>query len=167
MRHGQPLRIMMTPPEMNLILAWVWITLGFISGLALGLFFHREGWLGGYASHPRRLLRLGHISFFGTGLVNLCFYLTVGRKGFDGLGMEITSWSLVVGAVTMPLCCLILAFFPRNVHLFSVPVISLLLGAICTVISLVKQDSSTQLQANPAAHEVTVSLAHARDGGSQ
>ena len=45
--------------------------------MVLGLFFHRENWLGGYASLKRRMYRLGHISFFGLGAVNLLFWLTV------------------------------------------------------------------------------------------
>ena len=36
--------------QINLLLAWLWILLGFISGLVLGICFHRENWLGGYAS---------------------------------------------------------------------------------------------------------------------
>jgi len=61
----------------NLILAWLWILLGFVSGMMLGMFFHGENWLGGYGSFKRRMYRLGHISFFGLGAVNLLFWLTV------------------------------------------------------------------------------------------
>ncbi|HXR49058.1 MAG TPA: hypothetical protein VN784_16610, partial [Candidatus Limnocylindrales bacterium] len=59
----------------NLFLAWLWILLGFVTGMALGLFFHHENWLGGYGSFKRRMYRLGHISFFGLGAVNLLFWL--------------------------------------------------------------------------------------------
>ena len=61
----------------NLILAWLWILLGFASGMVLGMFFHAENWLGGYGSFKRRMYRLGHISFFGLGAVNLLFWLTM------------------------------------------------------------------------------------------
>ena len=53
--------------NLNLFLGWLWILLGFVSGMALGMFFHRENWLGGYGSFKRRMYRLGHISFFGLG----------------------------------------------------------------------------------------------------
>ena len=53
--------------NLNVALAWLWMLLGFISGTVLGLNFHRENWLGGYASRQRRLYRLGHVSFFGLG----------------------------------------------------------------------------------------------------
>ena len=42
----------------NLFLAWLWILLGFVTGMVLGLFFHHENWLGGYGSFKRRMYRL-------------------------------------------------------------------------------------------------------------
>ncbi len=127
---------MLTPPEINLFVAWFWIGLGFLSGLGLGLFFHRENWLGGYASHKRRLLRLGHISFFGLGVVNLCFYLTAQAKGMSGFALQVASCLFVVGAIAMPLCCLIMAFSQRVLWIFSIPVLSLLAAAAFTLVAL-------------------------------
>ena len=68
----------------NLFLAWLWILLGFVSGMVLGMFFHGENWLGGYGSFKRRMYRLGHISFFGLGAVNLLFWLTVQNISLAG-----------------------------------------------------------------------------------
>src|SRR6476646_8665042 len=67
-------------PQINLAFAWCWIVVGFLSGMVQGLSFHREDWLGGYASFRRRLYRLAHISFFGLGAVNLFFYLTFSSR---------------------------------------------------------------------------------------
>jgi hypothetical protein len=47
--------------------------------LILGLYFHDENWLGGYASFRRRMYRLAHIPFFGPGAVNLLFYFTAAQ----------------------------------------------------------------------------------------
>ena len=63
--RGNVARLMNTGGQLNLVLGWLWIALGFASGAVLGLWFHKEQWLGGYASWMRRLYRLGHISFFG------------------------------------------------------------------------------------------------------
>src|SRR2546421_2773802 len=115
----------MRPPEINLLIAWLWLSLGFLSGLLLGLFFHRENWLGGYASLRRRLYRLAHISFFGLGFVNLCFYLTIRTLALSPASVAAASWALVLGALTMPVCCLLAAHFPRTRPLFTVPVASL------------------------------------------
>ena len=122
--------------RLNLILAWTWILLGFLTGLLMGFYFHRENWLGGYGSHQRRLYRLGHISFFGLGVVNLCFYLTAQAIGMVGTPLSIASWSFVVGAISMPLCCLAMAHFPRSHAFFGVPVISLLVGGALMVFAV-------------------------------
>ena len=117
-------------PELNLVLAWVWLLLGFGSGMALGLGFHRENFLGGYSSHRRRLYRLAHISFFGLGVVNLAFFLTVRALGLAGAAVALASVAFAVGAVSMPLCCVLMAHWPRARLLFGLPVLSLLLGGL-------------------------------------
>lgn len=93
--------------------------------------------MGGYASLPRRLYRLGHISFFGLGAVNLLFYLSVrGLPASPALAMA--SWAFVVGAIAMPLCCLLMAHRPGARLLFALPVISLVTGATLTLMEIVK-----------------------------
>jgi hypothetical protein len=119
--------------QLNLLVAWLWLLLAFVSGLGMGLFFHREDWLGGYASFKRRLYRLAHISFFGLGVVNLGFYLTVHALGVAGSSLNAASWAFVIGAISMPVCCVIMAHFPRARMLFAIPVLSLLLGGGITV----------------------------------
>lgn len=127
-------------PALNLVLAWVWLLLGFLSGLALGLFFHRDDWLGGYGSFQRRLYRLAHISFFGLGFTNLGFYFTAQRLSIDSPPLLSTAAiSFVVGALFMPLCCVLTAHCPRCRPLFAVPVLSLLLGAALTAVLLLRQ----------------------------
>jgi hypothetical protein len=118
----------------NLFLAWLWILLGFVTGMVLGLFFHREHWLGGYATLKRRMYRLGHISFFGLGAVNLLFWLTLQRISEPGPLAETASWAFIIGAVTMPLCCAVMAHFPRTHLIFAVPVASLILGGVLTLV---------------------------------
>src|SRR5436189_5717640 len=105
-------------PQLNLIAAWVGILLGFASGMVLGLFFQRENWLGGYTSLKRRLYRLAHISFFGLGTVNLLFYFTVQRLPASS-ALVIAAWAFIVGAISMPICCLLMAHFPRAHMLFG------------------------------------------------
>ena len=124
--------------QINLVLAWLWILLGFGSGMILGLFFRRENWLGGYASFRRRMYRLGHISFFGLGAVNLLFCLTVQNFSLGGPLIHFASWAFVIGALAMPVCFAIMANFPKAHLIFSVPVVSLLAGGILTLLPLVK-----------------------------
>jgi hypothetical protein len=122
----------------NLFLAWLWILLGFVTGMVLGTFFHGENWLGGYGSFKRRMYRLGHISFFGLGAVNLLFWLTMQAIPPAGPLTEAASWAFIVGAITMPLCCVAMAHFPKAHPIFAVPVSSLITGGILTLLEVVK-----------------------------
>jgi hypothetical protein len=122
----------------NEVFGWIWILAGLLSGTALGLRFHHEDWLGGYASARRRLIRLGHISFLGLGILNLLF--TIGgpglRLGPGALGLA--SFAFITGGVTMPLCCALMAWRRALHHVFVLPVASLLLGAGLAVWGLLR-----------------------------
>lgn len=121
--------------RMNLIAAWLGILLGFLSGLGFGLFFHRENWLGGYGSFRRRLYRLGHISFFGLAAVNFFFYFTVQKLPSAKL-LSLASPAFLAGAITMPICCLLTAHYPKARPLFALPVLSLATGGVLTLLEV-------------------------------
>lgn len=118
----------------NLLFGWLWILLGFVSGMVLGMFFHGETWLGGYGSFKRRMYRLGHISFFGLGAVNLLFWLTMQKISPQGWLAAFASWAFIVGGVTMPVCCLVMAHVPKMHMIFVVPVLSLIIGGVLTLL---------------------------------
>lgn len=124
--------------HVNLVFAWVWILLGFTSGMILGLFFHKDNWLGGYGSFKRRMYRLGHISFFGLGAVNLLYWLTVQKISEVPALMSPASWAFIIGGITMPLCCLIMAHYPKLRMIFAIPVFSLLVGGALTLALLLQ-----------------------------
>jgi hypothetical protein len=126
----------MNVPAANLMMAWLWMLAGFLSGLALGLKFHREEWLGGYASHRRRLYRLGHISFFGLGVVNFMFFLTARLAPLSEPAVGWAGAAFILGAASMPVCCALMAHWPKLRMLFAVPVISLIAGAVITLKAL-------------------------------
>jgi hypothetical protein len=127
----------------NLILAWLWILLGFTSGMVLGMFFHGENWLGGYASFKRRMYRLGHISFFGLGAVNLLFCLTVQNFSLSGPLVHFASLAFIVGAIAMPVCCVVMAHFPKAHLIFAVPVVSLIAGGVLTLALIVEEPKAS------------------------
>ena len=102
----------------NITTAWIGFLCGCISGAVPGLFFYKYGWLGGYTSWPRRLIRLAHISFFGIGFLNLGLGLTGQALGISSMA---ASSLMVVGAVTMPLVCYASAYSPACRHLFFIP----------------------------------------------
>ncbi len=111
----------------NLYAAWIGFLLGAIAGVVPGLFFHGEHWLDGYASWPRRLIRLGHISFFGIGLINLGAALTASNLDLHG-GLALASGALIVGAIAMPTVCYLSAWKRGFRHLFFIPASAVTLG---------------------------------------
>jgi hypothetical protein len=114
-------------PLLNLWAGWIAILVGLLTGATIGMFFHGEQWLGGYASWRRRMLRLVHISMVGTGLLNLAFAFSVAQLKL-GHCPQIGSWLFVVGAVTMPAVCGFSAWRVSFRHLFFVPVLSLVVA---------------------------------------
>lgn len=130
--------------HMNLVFAWAWVFLGFLSGMVLGLFFHRENWLGGYGSLQRRMYRLGHISFFGLGAVNLLFWLTMSRLAASGPYVSAAAWAFIIGGITMPLCCVVMAHHPKQHLIFTVPVVSLLLAGALTLVAVIRQPTQPE-----------------------
>jgi hypothetical protein len=104
----------------NLYAAWIGFLLGALVGATTGLFFHEEEWLGGYEHWRRRMVRLGHISFFGIGLLNAVFALSADSMGLTS-GLELPAGLLIAGAVTMPAVCYLSAFRDVFRHLFFIP----------------------------------------------
>lgn len=117
-------------PILNLIGGWMGMLAGVLSGAVIGLFFHQEEWMGGYQSYRRRLTRLGHIAFFGLGFLNLFFAMTARELSLSGAYLWLASWALVLGAITMPLCCFLSAWRKPWRHLFPLPVLSVTTGIL-------------------------------------
>lgn len=110
----------------NWYFGWTSILLAFVSGALIGLFFHREDFLGGYQSFRRRILRLGHISQAALGLINV-----VAASSTLGSGIQpgpLAQWALIAGGVSMPAVCFLSAWRPSWRRLFFIPVISLILA---------------------------------------
>ncbi len=114
----------------NLQAAWVGILLGFIAGAVPGLFVPIEDWLGGYGSW-RRMLWLAHISFFGIGITNVAFSLTLEALRTSPGAQEPTLWPsrlLIAGAIAITAVCYLSARRKSFRHLFTIPVLCLVLG---------------------------------------
>ena len=124
---------MMDTAELNILVGWAAMLMGVLSGAAVGLFFHIDEWAGGYASFRRRMLRLAHISFFGIGFINVMFGLTLQALQLSAPVVEIGSLRLIVGVITMPLCCYLTAWKNIFRHLFPVPVLAVAAGIVATL----------------------------------
>jgi hypothetical protein len=132
----------------NITAAWFGFALGCISGAVPGLFFHNQDWLGGYTSWPRRLIRLGHISFFGIGFLNLGLGLT-GKV--LGVASPAASVLMITGAIAMPTICYASAFRPAFRHLFFIPASTILLSIILFIFNVDEASSLVAYEQKPLA----------------
>ena len=129
----------MTVPWINLIAVWVGIVGGMASGAVIGMAFHKEQWQGGYDSWRRRLMRLGHISFFGLAFVNLAFVQAVSHVD-DPTGPLITlaGYALILAHIAMPTVCFLAAWRKPFRNLFFIPVSGALVGSFTTLFILIR-----------------------------
>jgi hypothetical protein len=125
--------------HVNLVAGWVGILGGILTGAAAGLFFHREEWMGGYDSHARRFLRLGHISMFGLGFLNLFFALSAASMVLPAAYAAVASGGLLVSLATMPVCCFLTAWRKGFRHMFPIPVIAATVGVIAVLLGSQQQ----------------------------
>ena len=115
---------------MNWIFGWAWVMVAFLSGAVIGVKFHREEFMGGYASLRRRLVRLGHICFVALGVLNVLFAISPLAKTSVTSAASI-AW--IAGAVLMPTVCFLSAWQDRFRGLFFLPVLSLLTAVVLTI----------------------------------
>ena len=116
-------------PDLNLWAAWLGFAGGVASGAVIGIRFHDERHAGGYQSWRRRLTRLGHIAFFGIGLLNLCLAATTLFPAWA----NVPRWSavgLAAAVVLMPGVCFLSAWRAGFRHLFALPVLAVLAGVV-------------------------------------
>ena len=110
-------------PTLNWYGGWTLILLAFLSGAAIGLSFHRDDFLGGYASWRRRLLRLGHIAMAALGIMNVAYSAAPAASRTAGQ-------ALFAGAIAMPVVCFLSAWKKPFRHLFFLPVALLCLAVV-------------------------------------
>ena len=125
----------MSIAEIHFLAGWIGVLLTFVTGAIIGQRFHEADGMGGYASFRRRMVRLGHISFVGLGLINLAFAFS--SLQFDlHEGIErVSSIGFLVGAATMPAACFLTAYHEKYKSLFAVPVVALVVANIGVLVA--------------------------------
>ena len=83
------------------------LALGALSGMLLGLWSFDgpmpvPGVLGEYASASRRLVRLGHIAFFGIGILNILIARELAGFGVNSRIVRLTARTMNAGNVLLP-----------------------------------------------------------------
>jgi hypothetical protein len=120
----------MNTASLHVFVGWISVLLGVMAGAGIGLFFHNDSWAGGYDSFRRRMLRLGHISFFGIGFLNLFFGFTLDVVTLPEPYIRISSSGFLIAIVAMPACCFLSAWKKSMRQLFPIPVLAVLAGIV-------------------------------------
>ena len=115
----------------NLLAGWVLLLASFASGAVIGLGFARDDFAGGYASFPRRMLRLGHIALAAMGMINLLFALSVSRASATASAASVC---FLAGGFLMPAVCFLAAWRKPLRHLFVLPVTTLIAAVVLTLL---------------------------------
>src|SRR5436190_14839358 len=109
---------------LNWYFGWSAILAGFATGALLGLFFHRDDFLGGYNSFRRRIVRLGHIALAALGMLNVIFSYSPWPLPATAMGAG-ASIGFAVGGLAMPAVCFLTGWRQSFRHLFFIPVVAL------------------------------------------
>jgi hypothetical protein len=112
---------------LNFYAGWSLVLAAFVTGAAIGLFFHREQFWGGYSSFRRRIVRLGHIALAALGMMNVIFAATV---PCTAALHRAASLLMVIGGISMPLVCFLSGIRMSFRHLFFIPVLSLVAAVV-------------------------------------
>ena len=112
---------------------WLLILSGFLSGSLLGLFFHREDFLGGYTSFRRRIIRLGHIALVALGMLNVLYSLSTLATPARWQASA-ASMCFLAGGVAMPAVCFLTGWREWFRRFFFVPVAMLVLAVVFVVL---------------------------------
>ena len=119
--------------QLHLFVGWMGMLLGVLSGAVIGMFFAKRDWMGGYSSFRRRLMRLGHIAFFGIGFLNIMYAVTLSSLELSATAEVLASGGFLLSMATMSLCCFLAAWRKPLRHLFPIPVSGALVGILFTM----------------------------------
>jgi hypothetical protein len=123
--------------EWNRRVGWVSTCLGAATGLILGLWsfdgpFAVPAWLGEYDQTSRRLARLGHIAFFGLGILNLLLARELRRIALGPWGRRTASWAMNFGNVFLPLTLFAAAAYRPLKYSMSAPALAVFVALAVT-----------------------------------
>jgi hypothetical protein len=107
-------------PALNITFGLIWILVGLAVGAPMARALFEPGWLGGYASLERRLLRLAHVAFIALGSLNVVLGMALQSRAVTVPAEAFTCAALAGGALLMPL--FLLASMRVRAVLWALPI---------------------------------------------
>ena len=119
----------------NVAVGWASLATGALTGLVLGLWsfagpFPVPDWIGGYDDLSRRLLRLGHIAFFGLGILNIMLARHLCRPRARVSGVQLALGAMIFGNVALPLTLMAAAIYEPLKYLMTLPALAVTLALV-------------------------------------
>jgi hypothetical protein len=124
-------------PDLSRAIGFTSLLLGVASGMILGLWSFGgpvpvPEAIGDYGDLPRRFLRLGHIAFFGLGLINLAIAGHWRRLDLRGSAARRALRLMNLGNLGLPPLLLAAAWQPLLLYLMPIPVVCVFVAlALC------------------------------------
>ena len=117
----------------NRLVAWTGFCLGVISGSLMGLWafdgpLDPPTWIGDYDNTSRRLIRLGHISFFGIGYLNLLLARELPGFDLERRGKALESRCMNAANIALPFMLFAAAAYAPVKYLLPIPVFATLIA---------------------------------------
>jgi len=127
----------------NRVIGWGSLSTGVLTGLILGLWsfdgpLSTPAWLGEYGDTARRLARLGHIAFFGLGILNLFLARELLRLPLSARARRIAAVTMNFGNIGLPLTLFLAAAYPPAKYVLSIPASSVLVALVITFLGVVR-----------------------------
>lgn len=121
----------------NRLVAWMGFCFGVASGALMGLWAFDgplgvPGWIGDYGDTSRRLLRLGHIAFFGIGILNLLLVRELPLLNVGYRAKAVAARCMNAANVFLPFTLIAAAAHAPLKYLLPLPVLGALV-ALCVV----------------------------------
>ena len=129
----------------NRIIGWMSLALGAGTGMVMGLWSFdgpvaTPSWLGDYGETSRRLVRLGHIAFFGLGILNLLLARELPRLSLGGPARRTAARAMNFGNVFLPLTLFAAAGYHPLKYAMTLPVSAVFLALVLTVWGVCRQE---------------------------
>ena len=134
--------------DRNRQIGWLCTVLGALTGLVMGLWSFdgpvpTPGWLGEYGTTARRLARLGHIAFFGLGILNVLLAYELSLSALGPQGKRLASFAMNFGNVFLPMTLFAASVFPPLKYLLPLPAIAVALALVLAAKGACSRKSGT------------------------
>ena len=127
--------------NINRAIGWSSMALGVATGLVMGLWSFAgpvPSPLGEYGDVSRRLARLGHIAFFGLGILNILLVREFHALDLGRGQRRVAAWAMNFGNVFLPLTLFAAAVWHPLKYTMPLPAISVFVAMVIAALGAVK-----------------------------